>query len=30
LAGTMTVDDAIIDQTGSLDVFASTSTTRCK
>jgi len=30
LAGTMTVDDVVIDQTGSLDIFTSTSTTHCK
>ena len=30
LAGTMTIDGTAIDQTGSLDIFSSTSTTRCK
>jgi hypothetical protein len=30
LAGTMTIDGAVVDQTGSLDVFTSTSTTHCK
>ena len=30
LAGTMTIDSALIDQTGSLDIFTSTSTTHCK
>ena len=30
LAGTMTIDGALIDQTGSLDIFTSSSTTHCK
>lgn len=30
LAGTMTIDGTVLDQTGSLDIFTSTFTTRCK
>jgi hypothetical protein len=30
LAGTMTIDGTVLDQTGSIDVFTSTSTTHCK
>ena len=30
LAGTMTVDGTVFDQTGFIDIFASTSTTHCK
>ena len=30
LAGTMTIDGTVLDQTGSLDVFTSTETTHCR
>ena len=30
LAGTMTIDGTVIDQTGSLDIFTNTSTTHCR
>ena len=30
LAGTLTVDGAVSDQTGFIDIFTSTSTTHCK
>jgi hypothetical protein len=30
LAGTMTIDGTVLDQTGSIDIFTSTSTTHCK
>jgi hypothetical protein len=30
LAGTLTVDGTVYDETGSLDVFTSTSITHCK
>jgi hypothetical protein len=30
LAGTLTVDGTVLDQTGFIDIFTSTSTTHCK